>query len=128
MNDRRLVPCSACRRHVRVDEVACPFCEAALLAPPPARVLPQRRLGSVAWFTFALAAGACGGISEEEKRAAPESDGGVDAGSDAGEIPGDNSADGGGVIDAGEPPVLDSGVDDPYDGGGTPIYRAVPNG
>jgi hypothetical protein len=63
MNDLR--PCPECRRHVRVDETACPFCTAALApASPPA--LPVGRLTRAAVFTAgaALVAGAaCGGKS-----------------------------------------------------------------
>jgi len=60
-----LRPCPECRRHVRLDESACPFCAAALApAAPPA--LPVGRLTRAAVFTAgaALAAGAgCGSSS-----------------------------------------------------------------
>jgi hypothetical protein len=47
-----LVPCSSCRRHVRLGENACPFCE----APPPSR---KRAPGYVA-FAIAGALAGCG--------------------------------------------------------------------
>jgi hypothetical protein len=61
MSDLR--PCPECRRHVRIDESACPFCAAALAPAAPAS-LPVGRLTRAAVFTAgaALAAGAgCGG-------------------------------------------------------------------
>jgi hypothetical protein len=49
----QLVPCSACRRHVDVQETSCPFCSASLdfsaVAPPR---LPTKRLGRAASFAF----------------------------------------------------------------------------
>jgi hypothetical protein len=59
----RLAPCPSCRRHVRADETACPFCAAVLPAdfvPPPRPVV--RAVGP---FTRSavlfLGATACGG-------------------------------------------------------------------
>jgi hypothetical protein len=85
MND--LVPCPACRRHVRKHESACPFCSTELaLAHLPPPVLPRSRLGRAATFTFgATLAGAaliaCGGDSEEGKKGG----GGESAGGSAGQ-------------------------------------------
>lgn len=55
-----LTPCTSCSRHVRVSESSCPFCGSALdLSDVPQPVLPTRRLGRAALFTFSatLAAG-----------------------------------------------------------------------
>jgi hypothetical protein len=59
----RFAPCPSCRRHVRADETACPFCASALPAdfvPPPRPVV--RAVGP---FTRSavlfLGATACGG-------------------------------------------------------------------
>jgi hypothetical protein len=62
MSDLR--PCPRCRRHVRIDERACPFCAAAL-APGAPPVLPVGRLTRAAVFSAgaALAGAACGGKS-----------------------------------------------------------------
>ncbi len=139
-----LIPCATCHRHVRQSEHACPFCGAAVNAVAP-RAKPRERLGTVAWFTFAVGAsvGACGGLSESEGREPQEpppvespdaSDPNeTNPPEDAGWTP----ADGGDDIDldAGLPPEpdaasteVDSGPD-PYDAGGPiPIYKAVPSG
>jgi hypothetical protein len=58
----RLEPCHHCRRHVKVDETACPFCASPLaftaLAP---RGFPRAPIGRAALFAFGvLAAPACG--------------------------------------------------------------------
>lgn len=64
----RLRPCSECQRHVRVDESACPFCDAELEP-----VEPARRGGSAvtraAIFAGAtlLAAPGCGDKTPEPK-------------------------------------------------------------
>lgn len=56
-----LAPCPACRRHVRIDETACPFCTAALPAVEP-RVLSRGRFTRAAVFAGAIAGtAACGG-------------------------------------------------------------------
>ncbi|HEX6766678.1 MAG TPA: hypothetical protein VF103_14390 [Polyangiaceae bacterium] len=66
-----LVPCPECNRHVRHVEPRCPFCGVELaLADTPAPVLPTKRLGRAALFTFgatlagATVLAACGGDSE----------------------------------------------------------------
>jgi hypothetical protein len=58
---RSLTPCPACQRHVESTESVCPFCEAALVPSPDARVCqgpcsghPSPRLGRLAM----MAAGA----------------------------------------------------------------------
>lgn len=48
-----LVPCPECSRHVRVTEVACPFCALPLdLASSPEPQLPRARLSRAATFAF----------------------------------------------------------------------------
>ncbi len=57
-----LLPCTSCRRHVRVEATTCPFCAGALaLVAPAARTLPRlSRSAIVALGTTAILAG-CGG-------------------------------------------------------------------
>ncbi len=59
-----LAPCSACRRHVRIDEATCPFCGAATAGAP--RTLPVGRFARAAVFAGAVAGAAtgCGGKSK----------------------------------------------------------------
>jgi hypothetical protein len=54
-----LRPCTQCRRHVRVDARACPFCSVALSAGEP-RTLPVGRLTRAAVFAGAMLASSCG--------------------------------------------------------------------
>ena len=73
-----LAPCTACRRHVRVDETTCPFCRStlALRAIEP-RGIAAQRLGRAAIFTFgAVAIGAAPGCSTATT---PADDAGTDA-------------------------------------------------
>ena len=59
-----LAPCPACRRHVRIDEPACPFCSAALPAASP-RTPGVGRFTRAAVFAGAIAGtAACGGKSK----------------------------------------------------------------
>ncbi len=57
-----LVVCSACSRHVRKDESACPFCKAPLVAAdlPPTRLDSRRLHGLAMALGAAAAASACG--------------------------------------------------------------------
>lgn len=55
----QLAPCPHCQRHVKVSDVSCPFCEAALEIERPSRPAPSIRLGRAAMFAFTVAAG-CG--------------------------------------------------------------------
>jgi hypothetical protein len=51
----RLVPCPGCSRHVRADEGACPFCEAALpqsLGAGPAPIPPPGGLSRFELFRY----------------------------------------------------------------------------
>lgn len=121
-------PCPSCRRHVRVDADACPFCGGACaFAASPAPV--ARRMSRAAMFAVAssLVVGAC---SSEPMYGAPvkpfdagdaATEGGPsDAGADMalyGSPPYDSSADtgpedtGGNVNMYGAPPDPDAGGD-----------------
>jgi hypothetical protein len=119
----QLIPCSACLRHVRRAEVACPFCGAAVsTAPQPPRE-PFRRLAAAA----AVAAGvaALTGCSDSSSGSGSGTgfygspgvleDSGEDSGNPSG---GDGSAVafyGGPQIDAGSI-ILDTGTDSTGDG------------
>jgi hypothetical protein len=63
-----LVPCLACRRHVSVDEAACPFCGGA---PPaaPARPVLGGRMSRAAVFASATLASCY--VAPEPQRVAP---------------------------------------------------------
>ena len=56
-----LFACPSCERHVRCDEVDCPFCGVALGTPPGPRPLPRGHLGRAALLAFgtAIAAASC---------------------------------------------------------------------
>lgn len=94
----RLAPCPSCRRHVKLDEAACPFCQSAFTSPlVPVEGDGARRLPRVA--AIALAAGvattaACTGGAQPLYGVAM--DGGDEPADDAG-----GGADGGDVDDAG---------------------------
>lgn len=57
-----LVPCPACRRHVRSSEAACPFCASSLPSDLRARAVPaaNKRLDRLAAFTFAASVAVTG--------------------------------------------------------------------
>ena len=147
-----LVACSSCHRHVRVTEVLCPFCAAALPADLASRAVPPAtsRMSRAAAFVFgaSLTITACGsdvssedsggasGDSTSDGAGASSSSGGgdPDGGStemDAGPGPDD---DGGVVAMYGDPPPMDAGPDDAGpppedagdDGGIQPPYGAAP--
>lgn len=54
-----LQPCSKCRRHVSVDERACPFCDALTMPIAARSTLLVGRLSRAAVFAGATLAGAC---------------------------------------------------------------------
>ena len=54
-----LVPCSACNRHARTTESACPFCGGALTRARPRR-RADKRLGRAGLVIASLVLGACG--------------------------------------------------------------------
>jgi hypothetical protein len=56
-----LRPCSECRRHVGIEERACPFCGAALAAAAPKAALLGRASRAAVFAGAALASSACGG-------------------------------------------------------------------
>ncbi|HET7542765.1 MAG TPA: hypothetical protein VFK05_22995 [Polyangiaceae bacterium] len=71
---KHLLPCPGCRRHVRVSEVACPFCKAPLdLGSAPEPELPRTRLSRAATFAFGAtlasvsALAACGADVDDGK-------------------------------------------------------------
>ncbi|MFK7989768.1 MAG: hypothetical protein AB8I08_27365 [Sandaracinaceae bacterium] len=133
------VRCESCRRHVRIEEPSCPFCDAA---PPEEGIFaPGRtgRLGRAAAFAFSTALAGCvpiaaygvppgdSGPSVDAGRAeadagtdageadAGEVDAGTDAGTDAG--PEDAGAEDAGMADAGTDSGgagLDGGIVPPY--------------
>jgi hypothetical protein len=60
-----LAPCPSCRRHVRIDERACPFCAAALPELAPRTIARGGRLSRAAVFAGAsLLTAACGGKAQ----------------------------------------------------------------
>ncbi|HEY8077042.1 MAG TPA: hypothetical protein VIF62_23105 [Labilithrix sp.] len=100
----RLVMCPSCSRHVRASEeaAACPFCDAIVIAAPPARgsaiasSRAARYARNVAVATGIVAATACGSSEETGGGADASAEGG---GSDAAPdrvVSGDDSGGGGG--------------------------------
>jgi hypothetical protein len=63
-----LRPCPQCRRHTRVDEMACPFC-ATSLRESGAPTLPVGRFARAAVFAGAMVASACGGAQKVDEQA-----------------------------------------------------------
>jgi hypothetical protein len=61
----QLEPCPSCKRHIKLEEAACPFCRSPLsddFRAKPARPRPRGRLGLRASFAFGLTvAASCGG-------------------------------------------------------------------
>jgi hypothetical protein len=148
---KRLIACSSCQRHVRVDEASCPFCSAtlpaAVAASTPAANPRGRSRAAVFAVRAALAAGAapglvgCGGEGDSGVRD-PQRDV-VSAGGNAGSTQNagaggstdvsNPSAGSGGTINlasnagsgSGEPAETDAGAE--LDGGfaPVPIYGGV---
>lgn len=131
----RLVPCSACSRHIRVDSQQCPFCfTSTVVASEPPRARPSGRLSSLAVMTFRAATlgaaiTACGGEANEPvghggatgtggAAGSTASGGASDVGSG-----GNTSTSSGGTIEVGTGGTLDG-----TGGGPVPIYRATPRG
>ena len=135
MSRSHLRPCTACARHVRVTEAACPFCGASVdasLAASPAPLPPAARLSRAA--LFALGAGtislttACGGAVESNTRddgGATTADGSSQTGDgyDGGNIavpyglappPPDSGVE---TVDAGPPPADAAASPDAHDAG-----------
>ena len=63
-----MTPCSACARHVKHDETACPFCGAPFVAPAPRSARVIGRVTRAAVFSAALVA--C--HKQEEPKPAPK--------------------------------------------------------
>jgi hypothetical protein len=109
-----LVPCTKCRRHVRVTDARCPFCSTAVPRDAAQRAIPPatKRLDRVAMFTFAttLTVAACGGIDSGVGVGDEDGGGGLGAADASGRREGGGPTDDGGInahyglpaIDAGE--------------------------
>lgn len=108
------VRCSECRRHVREDETACPFCGFAGSLSSAPRGGAVAGMGRAALFAFGVAATACGSPPVVAPYGiAPDDAGPVDGGDDAGPPEADASTDAG--TDAGRTsdagPESDAGID-----------------
>jgi hypothetical protein len=119
-----LRPCSACRRHVRVDASACPFCGAPAEAAQ-ARSMPRGRLTRAAVFAagtaLAGAAAGCGGSEAADDQDGYETTGGGDTGG-GGDVIVDDTGGGGDVEDTEDDyPPPDHDVAMPY---GAPPARS----
>ncbi len=83
-----LAPCHGCDRHVRADEVACPFCgEGVRPSAPPA--LPTRRLSRAARLVFGATVAASLGLGGCTDSHGPGDDAGAapaDAGPEDAEV------------------------------------------
>jgi len=144
-----LVPCPSCKRHIRIDHYACPFCTAAVPGDFASRIVPSatKRLDRLAMFTFAatLSVAACGGIDDGSPIDGDDAGRGVtpppaaqDAGGRTGEdvgapvpmyglpypVDASVSKDGGPHKSDGGVVVVDAGPDD--DGGGFVLYGLPP--
>ncbi len=121
-----LVLCPSCARHVRVSEVACPFCEAQLPSELRASAPPKRtagRLSRAALFalgtTTATAAASTGLLAcDDETTPTPT---GVDSGGD-----GQSNAVYGAPADAG--PLVDAAYGGPPIDSGAPLLDAAYGG
>jgi hypothetical protein len=104
--NHRLMPCSACQRHIFFDEQQCPFCGAAVvarkLAPLPQDRMNRRQMALFAAATAAASLGAgCTGAPGSRQDSSEVADASVahrDSG-DAADAP-PATADSGGVADA----------------------------
>ena len=115
---KRLIACSSCQRHVRVDEALCPFCSAAMPAVNAAPVLAANPRGRSRAAVFAvraaLAAGAapgllgCGGEGDSGVRDTQRDV--VAAGGNAGSAP--QNAGSGGASDVSNPGAGSGGTID----------------
>lgn len=88
-----LLPCPACQRHVRVADVACPFCDAEIeareapAASPVASTSRARIMGYGLGAAMVVTAAVSGGCISAYGAPAPEPDAGAameDAGVDSG--------------------------------------------
>lgn len=125
-----LVPCSQCRRHIRIDHDACPFCAATVPRDFAKGVVPaaKARLDRLAVFTFATAiASACssGGLTSSDDGGTGDSAVRSDGGSGDGSVKDDGGVQAiyGAPVDASQ---FDSGnVQPPYglppEDGGNPV-------
>jgi hypothetical protein len=135
-----LVPCVACRRHVRIDEGRCPFCATEL--PSDVRPVPNAKerisRGAAMVFASSLAVAGCGGATSTST-----TDGGSSDSSTSDSVASDASTNDDVATDTGSisahyglPPdsavdsaTGDSATDDADakdTGGGVPIYGLPP--
>lgn len=116
----KLLSCSSCARHVRVDAASCPFCGAAVVAPPEAAPTRKRVSRAAMVAGAAVVAVACSSTSTVALYGAPAGDAGPPgdaATSDAGD--GAINAMYGGPPDSGK---MDAGSDAPVAAyGGPPV-------
>jgi len=107
-----LRPCPSCARHVRADETACPFCEAALDLDVSPRPSASPRLGRAARIAFGAAvataslAAACGNSRP------PNAGTGDPNAAEAGV--GTGTTDPNAAVDAGQPKLPDQNMNKPY--------------
>jgi hypothetical protein len=73
-----LAPCTACRRHVRATEAACPFCGGAIGVAR--NVMPEGRLSRAGLAVFAMAIAGCTEPTREPASPDPIAKPAVDAG------------------------------------------------
>lgn len=124
-----LIPCRACQRHVRSSELSCPFCGVALSdeqRASAAPVLPRRRLGRAALFTFGatlLGGAACDSDAPGGKDAATDASN-VDGGGSGGK--GGNATGGSGTGGQGGGSGGQSGTGGAGSGGIAPPYGITP--
>jgi hypothetical protein len=133
-----LAPCPSCNRHVRIEEMMCPFC--AIVLPPELRATPapaplQRRLSRAALLAAGATLMGAAACSDTEGTADAATDhGAVTDGLAEGPTTGTGGSGGGSPgVDAGagaggSTSIPDGsvvalyGVPAPVDGGGVPIY------
>lgn len=115
----RLVSCSGCERHVRADDEACPFCGAAVEAPPePTGRRPVGRLGRAAMFAFGASLALAGCADDRDPPAPAYGTPPMDAG------PTDDA--GGPAPAYGAVPADAGPMSDDAGGGPAPAYGAAP--
>lgn len=128
----QLEPCPSCKRHIKLDEAACPFCSTPLsddFRAQRARPRPRARLGLRATFAFGLTvATGCGGKDASSADAGAPEDAALESTTvivvpPSGESPSPIVT----LPDAGSTPApIDAAPWMPDEGIGIPIYKASP--